>query len=164
MWGAGSCVLNGDLRRRGSVEAYRRCQTLSRATGHRHGQAAPAAEPPRRRPHAQPPTETPRRTAPASNLYTTTPPRRRPPQTLRRKPADQPQAQPRPRRKELLETTAVPRHRWRPRLGFRRGVTMQSHRPPSYSASPTTGTTGLIHAARRRGTPRKRTRQPTQHL
>jgi len=41
---------------------------------------------------------------------------------------------------------------------------MQSHRPPSCSASPTTGTTGLIHAASRRGTPRKRTRQPTQHL
>jgi hypothetical protein len=74
---------------------------------HCHGQAAPAAEPPRRRPHAQPPTETPRRTAPASNLYTPTPPRRRRPPAPRRKPADQPQAQPRPRRRELLETTAV---------------------------------------------------------
>ncbi len=40
---------------------------------------------------------------------------------------------------------------------------MQSHRPPSYSASPTTGNTNLIHATSRQGTPRKRTRQPTQH-
>ena len=66
---------------------------------HRHVEAAPAAEPPRRRSHAQPPTETPRRATPASNLYTPTPPRRRPPQAPRRKPADQPPPRPRQREK-----------------------------------------------------------------
>ena len=87
------------MRRRGSVEAYRRCRTLSRAAGHRYGQAAPAAKPSRRRPHPRPPIEAPRRTAPSSNLYILTPPRRRPSPAPRRKPAGRPPPRPRLREK-----------------------------------------------------------------
>jgi len=57
----------------------------------------------------------------------------------------------------MLETTAVlriPTSQMKASARPPERYDMQSLRPPSYSASPTTGTTGLIHAASRRGTPR----------